>query len=312
MTPNPSIAASARFVVAMLAMLLLGIGSATYSPEAQAQVICLPGDPDADGDGLCDALESAGITTIGVIGTDGVPIGQRTFPRCAATVSAADRLNCVDPASKDMFVIYVPTATGSFLAGAAVQGVNTAIPNPFAAQTVYGTAFNGFTTLGVTVHVLRATEAPLGTRQVSAASAQKAVTIFEDLDNSDLNTLGYCPWGRPNVATQGECIVYTRRIWDSIPLACGNNLIYLPGSTTVTVPREEVFKAYTIELILHEVGHSVGGLAPVFNSSYGGYHYGPGTIMEQYVVATVSKGRCRFAVSKAFNSRNDPPAVNLK
>ena len=136
------------------------------------------------------------------------------------------------------------------------------------------------------------------------------MAIFENLDATDLNTLGYCPWGRPAVTDQGQCIVYTQRIWNSIPLACGINPIVTPGGLPSTP--EDAFKAYTIELILHEVGHSVGGLAPTFDSRYGGYHYGPGTIMEQYVVATVSKGKCKFAVSKAFNSRNDPGAVNLK
>jgi len=208
-------------------------------------------------------------------------------------------------------VIYVPTAIGSsFLTGAAIQGVNTAIPNPFATQTVYGTTYNGFAGLGVTVHVVTAMEVGLSTRQVTGLSPQKAVAIFEDLDATDLNTLGYCPWGRPNVPDQGQCIVYTQRIWQSIPLACGTTPIFTPSGTESSAV--EAFKAYTIELILHEVGHSVGGLAPTFNSSYGGYHYAPGTIMEQYVVATVAKGKCKFTVSKAFNSRNDPAAVKLK
>jgi len=317
MRHSPYIAPHYRWLIFMLGVVLLGFGSALYSPQAKAQ--CAAG-VDTDGDGFNDDVECAGITTIGlrdvngapIVDANAVPIGQRFFPRCAVGVSATDRLNCVDPASKDLFVIYVPTASGSFLTGAAVQGVNTAIPNPFAAQTVYGTAYNGFTGLGVTVHIVTVNEVPLATRQVvfGTAVTQKAVAIFEDLDATDLNTLGYCPWGRPNVANQGQCIVYTQRIWNSIPLACGTNPIVTPAGVASTA--EEAFKAYTLELILHEVGHSVGGLAPTFNSSYGGYHYAPGTVMEQYVVATVSKGKCKFAVSKAFNSRNDPPAVNLK
>lgn len=315
MRHSPYIAMHARWLV-MLALLLLGLG-ATYAPQAMAQ--CVAG-VDSDGDGFNDDVECAGIVTIGlrdadglpIIDANGAPIGQRSFPRCAAGVTAAGRLNCVDPASKDLFVIYVPAASGSFLTGAAIQGVNTAIPNPFAAQTVYGTTYNGFSGLGVTVHVVSAVEVSLVTRQVvfGTAVTQKAVAIFEDLDASDLNTLGYCPWGRPNAPDQGQCIVYTQRIWESIPLACGTAPIVTPSGVASTAV--EAFKAYTIELILHEVGHSVGGLTPTFNSRYGGYHYGPGTIMEQYVVATVSKGNCKFAVSKAFNSRNDPPAVNLR
>lgn len=295
---------SARLTI-VLAAAVAAIAIGLPTNPALAQTTTCSASVDTDGDGFTDAQECAGITTLGTTVTvNGTPtiIGQKTFPQCNGTQARQD---CVDPASKDLFVVYVPAGTGSLLA----SGTATGIANPFANQTVYGVAFNGYAGLNVTVHVLDGTQAPVDTRQVTGVSTQKAVVIVENLDASDLNTLAYCVWGRPNVAGQGICTIYSQRIWNSIGLACGS-LPIVTGSNTPS-SANEAFKAYAIATILHEVGHSVGGLAPNYDSRYGGYHYAPGTIMEQYVVASTSKGNCKFSIPNAFNSRYDPPAVLL-
>jgi hypothetical protein len=289
-----------------------GFALAALGGQAWAQVTCpTTSTNDFDGDGFTDAQECAGITTLGTVtpgpdGTASVVAGQRFFPRC---VQGMDRLSCVDPNSKDLFVVLMPVAEGSLMSGT----VPTAIADPFANQTAYGLAFTGLSGIGVTAHAVTSIEVPILSRQVADGSDQKAIVMAEDLDDTDLNTLAWCPYGKPNAASQ-VCVVYTRRIVKTIEDICGTGATALPILTAAGNPSDAtaVFRAYTIETILHEVGHSIGGLTSKFNSSYGGYHYSPGTIMEHYVVASTTKGNCKFAISKTFNTRLDPPAVILK
>lgn len=292
----------------MVMLAVAGLALAVLGGPAWAQVTCpTTSTNDFDGDGFTDAEECAGITTVGTVtpgpdGTASVVIGQRFFPRC---VQGMDRLSCVDPNSKDLFVVLLPVAEGSLMSGTGP----TAITDPFANQTVYGLAFTGLSGVGVTGHAVTSIEVPILSRQVTAGSDQKAIVMAEDLDDTDLNTLAWCPYGKPNSASQ-VCIVYTRRIVKTIEDICGTMPIVTAGG--VGSDATAVFRAYTIETILHEIGHSIGGLTSKFNSTYGGYHYSPGTIMEQYVVASTTKGNCKFAISKSFNTRLDPPAVILK
>src|SRR5215475_11766676 len=96
----------------VLAALIVALGLGGHPIEGWAAVDCANiRDPltDSDNDGFTDAQECSGITTI----------GGATFPRCVAGLA---RDQCVDPDSKDLFVIFAPASSGSLL---------TALPNPF-------------------------------------------------------------------------------------------------------------------------------------------------------------------------------------
>src|SRR5688572_26641159 len=129
---------------------------------------------DADGDGLTDFQECSGIVTPGQ-----TPL---TVPSCfvpgpIVTIAAADRSTCLDPDSKDLFVIYKPATTGSLLGG---------VPRPFDNATITGTnisvAFTGLSALGVTVHQITEAQAGTGTADRSVTSTQKAIKVTESLD----------------------------------------------------------------------------------------------------------------------------------
>ena len=75
-----------------------------------------------------------------------------------------------------------------------------------------------------------------------------------------------------------------------------------------------MFKAYVTQSFLHETGHSLGGLAPTYNSRTGGYHYksGSGFVMEQSVTYSAKNGTCTWNISPAWNLSADPQSVRLK
>ena len=241
---------------------------------------------DSDGDGFLDVQECADIT-----------IGGQSFTP--------------SPTRKDLFVVYVPAASGSLLTAATADGTPqpTAIDNPFASVTFYGIPFNGFNALGVTIHKLSSSQLdPFGPRDVVPGT--KAIAVIEDLDASDV-VLGYCQYGTP--ASSGVCTIYTRRILDYINSTCAGRTVVTPSGATSSVA--EAFKAYTVQTILHEIGHTVGGLTSKYENRYTGYHYAPNTtIMEQYVVAKVNDTAktCTFYIHKDWNVRNDSPAIKLK
>ena len=254
-------------------------------------------ETDTDQDGFTDYQECSGIT---------LAISGRLVPSCVATDTGTqlERSSCVHPDSSDLFVIYATAPQGSLL---------TEISEPFKTVTAYGVTFSGLSALGVTIHQISPLDVGAD-RTVTGLlelphpllSAQKAVRITEDLDTSGA-TLGYCQYGTPN-GLDG-CAIFTQRIMNFINSTCaGLNIVQNDGAAS---DAQSVFKAYATHTILHEVGHTIGGLAPKFNSRYGGYHYSSGTIMEQYVVVTTKRG-CKFAIGNEWNLSLDPSAVRLK
>lgn len=236
-----------------------------------------PSDRDTDGDGFSDFQECSGLPLV-----DGT-----TFVGALSGLPRAERL---DPDAKDLFVIY-RRARATLLEG---------LPDPFRPGLVFNnTVFNGLADLGVTVHVLFDDANNFLDRAVSQFSAQKAVRITENLDTAG-TILGNCQWGTPQ--SLDGCIVYTQRAKNFIEKTC-------PGD-----PRNaEVFLAYANFLILHETGHSLGGLAAAYNSRFGGYHYkaGAGVIMEQAVTYSVKRNTCTWYIPSRWNATLDPPAVRL-
>ena len=239
---------------------------------------------DFDGDGLTDFQECNGITL-----ADGSVV-----PPCP---SPGGRSACLDPNTKDLFVIYAPATAGSLLP----VGFN-----PFGSVTAYGVAFNGLTDLGITVHQITPAQAAADR---SVTSVEKAVRVAESLDANG-SILGYCQWGTPS-GLDG-CTIYTQRIKNFINSTCTGLQIVTPAGIGTTV--DDAFLAYAIHTFLHETGHTTGGMTATYNSSYGGYHYkcGAGTLMEQCVTYSTKGGKCKFNMSTGWNTTLDAPTVNLR
>lgn len=271
-----------------LVVLLAGV-AVTVSPEpvSAAAVDCTNpvAGADSDGDGFTDAQECAGLDLD--LGTT-----RLRFERCGLQPAGAD---CVDPNRKDLFVIYRPVSTGSLLGG---------LPNPFGNNQFLGIRFTGLSTLGIAVHQLTSAQAG-SDRRVSSVSAQKAVRVSESLSDGTLSDpLGYCQFGTP----QGldGCTVYTRRITNFIASKCN-------GANDTITDRNQVFLAYANYVIIHETGHSVGGLAAKYSASFGGYHYSPtaGLVMSQAAQYSTQAGRCTWFIPSVWNQVLDPPAIIL-
>ncbi|HEY7043539.1 MAG TPA: hypothetical protein VH419_07720 [Nocardioidaceae bacterium] len=272
-------------------VVLLAAIAVTVSPEpAWAVVDCTniaPGSTaDTDGDGFTDAQECAGLNLdLGTTRTRLEPCGS---PNAGA--------ECVDPNKKDLFVIYRPATTGSLLGS---------LPNPFGSNSFLGIRFTGLSTLGVAVHQI--TSAQAGTdRRVSSVSPEKAVRVTESLSDGALtDPLGYCQFGTPQ--SLDGCTVYTKRITNFIASKCN-------GAGDTTTDRNQVFLAYATYVMIHETGHSVGGLAAKYNAAYGGYHYSPtaNSVMSQSAQYSTQANKCTWYIPSVWNQVLDPPAIILK
>ncbi len=294
-----------------LAGLVLILGAALLPTEAQAQVptvvcanVLTDTGLDSDNDGFTDFQECTGITTIGN--------SPALFPWCGTpnadgTLPTRDR--CMDPNSRDLFVIVATATTGSIF---------PANYNAFLPVTQYGVNFNGLNALGLAVHQLRLDQADpdrFVANPVTGVTQPKAVRVSESLDVNGA-ILGNCQWGTP-LGLDG-CIIYSRRTQNYIASACGSATIQTPSGATqnpngspLTVL--DVALAYSTYLVLHETGHSLGGLTSEYNSRFGGYHYkaGAGLVMDQAVTYTVKGGKCTFYISPGWNPTLDPASIRL-
>jgi len=273
--------------LAALTVLVAGFILAVFPTQSWAQVNCASpsATADTDSDGFSDAQECSGITL-----ADGTLV-----PTCPSPI--VDRKSCVDPNSKDLFIVLAPVATGSLLPAGF---------RPFDRPTYYGVTFDGFDDLGAIVHQISPTQA-LADRSVTSVSSQKAVRVTESLDATG-STLGICQWGTPN-GLDG-CAVFTQRINDFVSSTCAGLTVYTGSRDPSTV--QELFLAYATHVILHETGHTSGGMTGSYNSSYGGYHYKSGdSRMEQYVSFSTKGGKCMFSFSSGWNS-NDASTIELK
>jgi hypothetical protein len=288
----------------------LVIVSAAILPSEARAVACtdvlLAGETgaDTDADGFTDFQECTGIRTIGTSPLD--------FPWCgtAADGILPTRDRCVDPNSRDLFAIVATAATGSVL---------PADFNAFLPVTYYGINFRGLEALGLSVHQLRIDQAGADrfvTDAVPNVTQPKAIRVVESLDANG-TILGNCQWGTP-LGLDG-CIVYTKRTQNFITSSCGSATIQTPSGATqnsngTPLTVQDVVLAYSTYLVLHETGHSLGGLTSEYNSRFGGYHYKPGAglVMEQAVTYTVKGGKCTFYISPNWNQTLDVPAIRLK
>jgi len=236
---------------------------------------------DSDNDGIPDTVENQGISfTL----SDGV----HTYPPCAQD-PALLRADCVDPATKDVFVVLAQAANGYFS--------ELSDPLEYVTKSVGG--------LPITVHLIRLPAPDTGDRFLSPNSAEKYVRITESLDTSDPTVLGSSTCGTPD---QDLGTVYTQRIVNHVNSVCSG-----AGSCS-GVPLQDLIIKYIKHTITHEFAHMVGPLAPVYNSNLGGYHYASEAndrIMNQSVFYTGTNDAATFYIGTSYTS-DDQAGVKLK
>jgi hypothetical protein len=261
---------------------------------------------DSDRDGFTDRQECDGITTLGT--------RPKTFPRCVADTSGViqNRAACVDPDSRDVFVIYRPLSSGSLLTGTDVPAGFPFGPLQYPCTRSDGTSwcgsagtlrYAGFTALGLTAHQLTPEEAA-SDRTVSSVSTQKAVRISESLDTSSPAELGYCSYGTP-LGLDG-CTIFTQRAKNFIDTKCNT------AKDNVT-NRRQVLLAYATFLAIHEAAHALGGLTSTNDPNVGGYHYASSSrvMMSQAAEYSTQGKRCTWYIPSAWNLTLDAPAIRL-
>jgi hypothetical protein len=190
---------------------------------------------------------------------------------------------------KDVFIAIVPAASGSLL------------PATIADPQTGAFADTWWNPLGMKAHQLQPNQIASDRSFTTAPNVStKAVRVTESLDTNG-TVLGFCNQGTPN-GLDG-CVVYTQRILSFLKTTCPADSAKWTG----------YLRDYIIHTILHEAGHTLGGLTSTYNSSYGGYHYktSSGYVMDQSVAYTVKQGACTFNMLNNWNATLDPPAVIL-
>ena len=256
-------------VVAMVMFLLM-----TQTP-AQGAVDCATasGAVDTDSDGFNDLEECSGI-----------PLADAsTYPSCVGTT--LPRSSCLDPDTKDLFVILVRASV-------------TNIPaNPL----------EFIPSLGVTPHEIDATQADPA-RFVTPT--QKAIRITENLDTSD-TYFGAANWGTPNSPDLAQ--IYTQRIINHIDSVCGSaSSCKDSAGTSYLSPFTDLKNLYIKNTLAHESGHLMEQ-APDYNRRFGGNHYktGSGVIMDQSVKYTKKGTKVTYYIATEW-SPTSQEAVTLK
>jgi len=217
--------------------------------------------------------------------------GGATYPLCG---QGMDRLSCLDPATKDLFVILIPAGTSN------IPG------NPL--EYIYMPKSVGG--LAIATHQIAEGQTD-PSRVVSPSSSQKAIRITESLDTSNLNILGSASYGTPNGLDNAT--VYTQRIIEFIKSKCGTNYATNTNCLDNTGNYgQAVVNKYIKHTIAHEAGHMMK-LTKVYDSKNGGNHYKTGTnvIMDQSVYYTSKSGKVTFYMGTTFTS-NDQTDATLK
>jgi hypothetical protein len=224
----------------LIAVAVMGMSLLVSQVPAQAAVNCATvlstSRTDTDGDGFTDYNECNGITFV----------GGGTFPGKNTPGRPTIRSQYLDPDTKDLFVILV-------------RKTPTLIP---ANWFEYVSNPVGQFGLGFAVHEITTTQAPNRTvctgcqKPTNQTAIQKAVKVSESLDQTADNILGYTSsCGTPN--GPDLTTIYTKKI---------QNLL----SRINQLSQLDLYIKHTIA---HEIGHTVGPLAPVNDPNYGAYHY---------------------------------------
>jgi hypothetical protein len=286
-------------------VLAVALGGLLLMPGPSEAVTCpTTSTADADLDGFTDAQECNGITTLGV-----TPL---SVPSCtvADLQDPALRKNCLDPNSKDLFVILVKAASSNLDAY-----LGTTDPLAVLRKTLQEGG------LGITIHQItndNAVNTPSSTttdRRVvattNATTFQKALRITESLATSQTAT-GTCTQGTPNKLDR--CIVYTQKIVNVVNGTCaGKTCVLSPVGLALNAdPVGNVIANYFQDTIAHELSHSLS-LAPTYNKNLGGNHYKTGTnvVMDQSVYYSVAGSTVTWFLPNIYATA-DPTRAILK
>lgn len=232
---------------------------------------------DADNDGFTDEQESV----------LGIYLYNQTYiPPC---VAGMDRASCLDPVTKDLFVILVPATPSNIPAN----------PLEYVSKTL---AEGG---LAIATHEIASAQAGPD-REITGSSTQKAVRITESLDTSNDVILGISQYGTPNQLDLAT--VYTQRIKNHIMSVCGSSFGTSKCADNTGVSSQALIEKYIKHTIAHEAAHMLT-LTTIYNNRLGGHHYKTGTnvILDQSVYY---KGTT-FYVGTTFTSA-DKSGATLK
>ena len=279
----------------VLVLFLLGMAS----PATAQSINCAsPTNDDTDGDGLTDIEECTGLTqavgataAINIASCITPPIVTIESTETPTTTAVVDRATCLDPNTKDLFVILVPAVQGSLLPADPLALISKAVSQ------------GG---LDVTVHRIEAAQAGPNrevTNRVAIegpATQQKAIRITENLDPTG-DIMGISNYGTPN-GLDGA-VVYTQRIKNLV------QSVYAQANQTAPA---EVIATHIRHTIAHEAGHTAA-LTKDYNARFGGNHYKTGTVvvMEQSVTYSVKGGNVSFNISVNF-APPDPTDATYK
>lgn len=288
-----------------LVVMAVAVGGVLLLPAPSQAVTCpTASTADFDLDGFTDTQECTGITTLGV-----TPLA---VPSCTAADLAdpALRKNCLDPNTKDLFVILNKAVSSNLDAY-----LGTADPLAVLRKTL------GEGGLGITVHQItndNAVNTPSSTttdrRLVATTNAttfQKALRITENLATAQTAT-GVCTQGTPNKLDR--CIVYTQKIVNVVNSTCaGKTCVLSPAGLSLDADQiRNVIANYFQDTIAHELSHALS-LAPTYNSKLGGNHYKTGTnvVMDQSVYYSAAGSTVTWFLPNIYAAA-DPTRAILK
>jgi len=196
----------------ILGLLALGALALTFQLGAvSALASCGSGTTlDTDCDGFIDSVETNpnGITLTGMLLTT-AKISPTIIPKCGLNPTPADRANCVDPNTQDLFVIIQRATTGSNIAWPPYD--TTSYIDPLALV---------YPGLGVATHELKQT----GTSQT--VDGWVAVKIVENLTPTS-SYMGLAKFGVPYSGSSAT--VWTEKIKNWIATTCSQACFDLNG-----------------------------------------------------------------------------------
>jgi hypothetical protein len=266
-----------------------------------AAAICgAPDNQDCDGDGFTNIQECLGFD----------PAAPDQFVPMPGFDSGLARLDRLDPAEWDVFIILEPASPGSLLPAEPFRYVSN--------LHVTDTDTGG---LGITMHQLSAADVGTlyGAPDRRMTESQLALIMYENswtpyvdpgICAFDIGPLGEtyteddlifgeAAFGSAN--DPGNMFVWTKSITDFVTCK------YASKSAT---PPAGLIDDYIREVVGHEVGHHLK-LTQKYNARFGGHHLktGSGVIMEQSVKYTVKGSKVTFYTTEHFSDLSEADAA---